>query len=435
MALNNFNSLLQKLDEFIRKFYVNQIIRGVILFLSLSFILFLTIVVLEYFGEFSSSIRTGLFFGFTLLLFGVFAFLIVVPLLKIVSIGKRISHKQASNIIGSHFSAVSDKLSNVLQLHSLSESNSSDLLMASINQKIAQLKPVPFAAAINFQENKKYLKFLLVPLAIIIGLAAFEPKVIKDSTQRIVAYNTEFVKQAPYEITIENNSLTAFKNEDFKLKVRLTGDEVPNKLSVIYQGKRFLLNKKGVNNFAYEFKNLQSDVDFSLFDGEFESKIYKINTLPKPQLLDFKVIFDFPNYLKKQNKELENTGDFTVPQGTKVNWHFSTENTDEVVFITTDSINMLSKSGTNEFVFNNRFLKSSSYGLSIANEHLAFLDTLFYSVNVIPDARPSIEVDTKVDSTNQSVRYFKGLVKDDYGFNRLVFYQRFVGKNDSVRAV
>ena len=319
-----------------------------------------------------------------------------------------------------------------MQLQKLSENNSSDLLIASINQKITQLKPIPFAAAVNFQENKKYLKFLLVPFILILGLAAFEPKVIKDSTQRILSYNEEFVKQAPYEIIVENNSLTAFKNEDFKLKVKLKGEEIPNQLSVIYQERRFLLRKKDKNNFEYEFKNLQADVDFSLFDGEFESKIYNINTLAKPQLLDFKVAFEFPKYLKKQNKELENTGDFTVPQGTKVKWFFSTENTDEVVFIETDSIHNLVKSATNEFVFQNYFQRSSNYGLSTANENLQFLDTIFYSVNVIPDARPSIEVDTKVDSTNQQIRYFKGLVKDDYGFSRLHFYRRFIGQNDSV---
>lgn len=432
MAENNFNSLLQKLDEFIRKFYINQIIRGVILFLSLGFILFLSIVFLEYFGEFSSAIRTGLFFGFSLLLLGVFSFLIAIPLLKIISIGKRISNEQASAIIGSHFSDVSDKLSNVLQLQQLAESHSSDLLLASIHQKIAQLTPVPFAAAVNFQENKKYLKFLLVPLFIIIGLAAFEPKVIKDSTQRIISYNEEFIKQAPYTITLENKNLKAFKNEDFQLKVRLTGEEIPNQLNVIYQGKRFLLSKKGKNNFEYEFKNLQSDLDFSLFDGEFESKVYSINTLAKPQLIDFSVAFEFPKYLNKQNKELANTGDFTVPQGTRVKWHFNTEDTEEVVFVGSDSSNKLVRSAQNEFVFENRYLKSSNYGLSIANENLPFLDTLFYTVNVIPDARPSIEVDTKVDSVNQQVRYFKGLVKDDYGFSKLVFYRRFVGKNDSI---
>ncbi len=74
MNEDNFTSLLQKLDEFTRKLYLNQIIRGVILFLSLAVALFLTLVVLEYFGEFGSTIRTVLFFGFAALMFAVFGF-------------------------------------------------------------------------------------------------------------------------------------------------------------------------------------------------------------------------------------------------------------------------------------------------------------------------------------------------------------------------
>lgn len=432
MAENNFQTLLEKLDEFTRKFYVNQIIRGVLLFLSLAFALFITLVVLEYFGEFNSSIRTGLFFGFALLMLAVFGFLIAVPLLKIVSIGKKISKQQASQIIGSHFSEINDKLSNVLQLQDLESGSSSDLVIASINQKITQLKPIPFTAAINFKENKKYLKFLIIPLLLILGLAAFEPKVIKDSTQRIISYNQEFIKESPYKINIENDKLTAFKNEDFKLKVKLTGEEIPNQLNVIYQNKRFLLNKKSKNTFEYEFKNLQNDLDFSLFDGEFESELYKINTLAKPQLLDFSVAFEYPKYLNKRNTAIENTGDFVVPQGTKVKWVFNTENTNKLNFIAIDSSLNLNQSAENEFVFQRKFMTSSQYGLSTANEYLSYLDTVFYSVDVIPDVRPSIEVDTKVDSLNRQIRYFKGFVKDDYGFSRLNFYQRFVGQNDSV---
>jgi hypothetical protein len=432
MNEDNFTSLLQKLDEFTRKLYLNQIIRGIILFFSLAFALFLTLVVLEYFGEFGSTIRTVLFFGFAASMFAVFGFLIAVPLLKIASIGKTISHEQASSIIGSHFSEIDDKLSNVLQLHELSNGATSDLILASINQKIAQLNPVPFTSAINFKENTKYLKFLLVPALIIVGLAAFVPKVIKDSTQRIVSYNLDFIKQAPYEITIKNKKLTGFKNEDFTLKVKITGDEIPNQLNVIYKERRFLLNKKGKNNFEYDFKNLQKDVDFSLFDGEFESKIYTIATLAKPQLLDFSIAFEYPKYLEKRNNSVRNTGDFVVPQGTNVIWNFNTENTDQIKVVLHDSSINLNQTGKEEFAFKKRYMQSGNYGLSTANEYLQFLDTVFYNVDVIPDARPSIEVDTKKDSLNIQMIYFKGFVKDDYGFNRLQFFRRFVGASDSI---
>ncbi|MFI5134773.1 MAG: hypothetical protein ACHQD9_02865, partial [Chitinophagales bacterium] len=60
----NYELLIRKLDEFIRKFYVNQLIRGAIYTGALLLAAFLVVDVAEYFFYFSSAIRTILFFGF-----------------------------------------------------------------------------------------------------------------------------------------------------------------------------------------------------------------------------------------------------------------------------------------------------------------------------------------------------------------------------------
>ena len=46
----NQHILLKKLDEFIRKFYKNQLIKGVIYTFTIVFLFFLSLIVLEYFG-------------------------------------------------------------------------------------------------------------------------------------------------------------------------------------------------------------------------------------------------------------------------------------------------------------------------------------------------------------------------------------------------
>ena len=432
MNTSNYQLLLKKLDEFIRKFYVNQILRGVILFFGLAISLFLAIILIEYFGNFNSTIRTVLFYGFTLLLISVFVKLIALPGLKLISIGKRISHENASSIIGTHFSNVSDKLGNILQLKTQNENHSSDLIMASINQKIETLKPIPFSMAVNFKENRKYLKYLIVPATIIFGLAAFEPKIITDSSSRIIAHDQDFIPIASYQIQIENKNLNAFKNEDYNLKLSLNGEEIPNKLNVIFSGQRFLMIKEGKNTFRHTFKNIQKDIKFSFFDGEFESNSYELTVLPMPLLMDFSIELGYPKYLRKKDVVLQNTGDLIVPQGTQVRWVFETENTNNLTFIRNDSAIDLRRSAENEFTLSERIFHSGGYGLSAANQYLKNADTAFYSLDVIPDTRPSIELDTKVDSTNSKLRYFKGFVKDDYGFSRLVFYSQFIGGNDSL---
>lgn len=432
MLNNNYNLLLNKLDEFIRKYYANQLIRGSILFISAFLALFLFAVLAEYFGQFNARIRTIFFYSLALILVFLFAWLLLKPLLKLIAIGKRISHEKAANIIGKYFQEIDDKLFNVLQLKESTSKVSSNLIEASINQKIQNLQPIPFTLAINFKENKRYLKYFIIPTLIIVGLAAFEPKIISDSTNRLVDFSSEYIPKAPYEITIENKNLNAYKNEDFVLKVKLSGEEIPNSFYIIFSKERFLMKKTDATHFTYTFRNVAESLDFSFFDGEFESKNYALNLLPKPLLRDVGIRLNYPAYLKRKNEQIENSGDLIIPEGTEVTWKFNTENTRNLVFIGKDSSENILQSGENEFTYSNRFYKSFSYGLSTANEHLNFEDTVFYSLTVIPDLHPNIEVETSTDSTNKKLLYFKGVVKDDYGFSKLVFHQKFIGEKDSI---
>ncbi len=422
MNQDNYHLLLKKLDEFSRKYYFNLLIRGLIWFLSLGLALLLTISVLEHYGNFSSITRTVIFYSSAFLLLFILTTYIVVPISKILNLGKRISHEQAADIIGKHFTEVKDKLLNVLQLKESVNTQQSDLIEASIAQKVEQLKPIPFSLAIDFKANKKHLKYLLPPLTIVLCLFLFSPEVISESTSRIVMYGEEFEPTAPYSIEVKNKKLEGFKNEDFLLEVELVGDQLPNLFKIELDGKSFLMNKEGKNTFKYHFKNLKQSIGFRLTDGEFTSKQHMLNVLPKPSLLSFDVAFKFPSYLKKKDLTLSNTGDIEIPQGTEVTWNFETADTESFLFHWSDSSAQLIQTKENTFSHKQRFMKGGKYGLSSANSYLKHEDTLYYSISVIPDRRPSIELDVKQDSLDNKTLYFKVFVKDDYGFSRLMFH-------------
>jgi hypothetical protein len=161
---SSYQILIDKLNEFIKKYYTNQLLRG--LMVSGAFIVasFIAINILEYYFYLSSLTRKILFFGFIFSSFLLFVWLILLPLLKIYKLGKTLSYEEASKIIGTHFSEVKDKLLNVLQLQKDASISNQDntLLEASINQKINELKPISFPKAVDFTQNKKYLKFLII---------------------------------------------------------------------------------------------------------------------------------------------------------------------------------------------------------------------------------------------------------------------------------
>ena len=152
---NNYQILIQKLDAFIRKYYKNRLLKGGIYTVGLLLASFIAFTSIEYFGQFSTTGRTVLFYSFVVSTLYLLINFVAVPLSKLYKFGKVINHKQAAEIIGNHFEEVKDKLVNVLQLEHKALNSNNSLLLASIDQKSLELSPVPFTGAVDFSENKQ----------------------------------------------------------------------------------------------------------------------------------------------------------------------------------------------------------------------------------------------------------------------------------------
>ncbi|MDO8999532.1 MAG: hypothetical protein Q7W45_07195 [Bacteroidota bacterium] len=426
---NSENILIQKLDEFIRRYYKNQLVKGILYSSGILLAAFLSVVFLEFFGEFNSIVRGILFFSFLSSTLFVLAKYIAVPLLKLNKIGKVISYNQAASIIGNHFTNVQDKLLNVLQLQSNQIlSGSSELLVAGINQKINELKPIPFTTAVNINENKKYLKYVVPLLLLTTAVFIIWPQIITKSTQRLVNYQTYYEKEMPFNFTIQNKNLQALQTQDYNLEVKITGSQLPNEVFININGIEYKLEKENNNTFKYTFANLQSTTIFQLDAAGFTSKEYELKVLPKPTLMQFNLQLIYPSYLNKPSENITNTGDLQIPQGTKVNWVFNTKNTNELKIKFSDSLAFPKRNNENQFQFSRKFLQSNNYTVKALNEFvLTAADSVNYSINVIPDQYPVIDVNEKLDSLDPKNIYFSGQIKDDYGFSHLAFHYKKFG--------
>ncbi|MBS1635109.1 MAG: hypothetical protein JST26_04235 [Bacteroidetes bacterium] len=419
----NHNILISKLDEFIRKYYKNQLVKGLIYSAALLLVAFLAIVLAEYFAEFGIVARTVLFYSFIGLSAFVLTRYIVIPLLKLNRIGSTLTYEEASSIIGSHFSNIQDKLLNTLQLqNNHAFTGSDDLLLAGISQKIAELKPVPFSAAINISENKRYLKYVIPPLFITMALIIIWPHIITSSTSKLIHHQTYFEKQAPFSFVIANKDLNAVQQQDYELVLNLKGNEIPGEVFIETDGIEHKMEKENNVTYKYTFKNVQKNVDFVFNAAGFNSSSYELNVLPKPILTRFEIQLNYPAYLNKKNESVSNTGDLSVPQGTKVTWLFYSKNADDVVLHFPDSTIRSGKSGEQEFTFAKRLMQSSPYSIKAVNQFIKNgADSVSYAINVLADQFPAIDVSEKKDSLNLRNIYFSGSVRDDYGFSRLVF--------------
>lgn len=430
MAQRPASTLLEKLDAFIRKYYTNRIIRGVLYSGGLILLFFLLVTLLEGIGHFNTTLRTVLFWGF----WGMSGFLLIlhvfIPVLRLFRMGKVLSYKEASLLVGSHFPEVKDKLLNTLQLqerHGVTGSDS--LLMASIEQRTRELSPVPFTAAIDLSENRKYLRWVLPPLAAIVGLFLLAPSFIGESTDRLIRYNEEIIPLAPFSLEMGSGPLSVAEREDFLLTVNVDGASVPDKIFVEVGGTRFRMNADSKKSFSYTFRNVDQTQRFRMYADGFYFGPYTLEVLPKPVLVNFDVVLDYPAYTGRMSETLRNTGDLTLPQGTEIRWEFNARNTSFLGFAIDDSTLRLAPGGKDAFGFIYRAMKNTGYTLSPFNEAVGAVDSMTYRIAVVPDRHPVIKVAEDRDSISSTQVFFTGEVQDDYGFKRLTFNYAFTSSD------
>jgi hypothetical protein len=342
-------------------------------------------------------------------------------------LGKVISHEQAANIIGNHFADVKDKLLNILQLrHQADSAQNRDLILASINQKSEEIKPVPFKGAIDLSQNRRYMRYVLPPLLLLIVLLFAAPSLITDSTARLLSYNKEFEKPAPFHFVLGEDSLQVVQYGEYPLTVKIEGDVLPNEAFINIDNIQYRLTKVDNSTFTYRFSNVAKDTEFKFFSSGIESKDYTLEVLKKPNITGFDVKLDYPAYIGRKDEEMKSIGDLVVPIGTNIDWIFNAQNTDNIAirFINAGETTETKRFSDELFTYKKRALKDETYRLFISNEDLPNADSVTYSITVVPDLYPTIKAEKFQDSLNSKLVYFVGEAADDYGLLSLSFNYR-----------
>src|SRR5690349_18167338 len=114
--MQHYNWLLSRLDAFIRKYYLNQLLRGGLILLTCVLAYILLVSVGEYYLYLPVWAKIAAVSAFVLLGGSALLFWIILPLAKMARMGKTLSHEEAAVIVGRHFPEISDKLLNILQL-------------------------------------------------------------------------------------------------------------------------------------------------------------------------------------------------------------------------------------------------------------------------------------------------------------------------------
>lgn len=412
--MGGFAVLLGKIEEFIKRFYVNRLLRGGLLFAGLTLTVFLLLVNLEYFALLSTTVRAFLFFGFLLLVLGLFWFFILDPILKINKVGRRLSYEEAGKMIGRLIPGIEDKILNTLQLSSFQDSG---LALAAIEQKSLELSKHPFAAAIDLKENKRYLWFVFPVILVFAFVLIFNPKIITTGSERLLNYNQVYLPEAPFDFILMNDLEAVEEGSDVELKLRLKGTDIPSKVFVQSNYGKFLMVEIGKNEFAFTVPKLRQDLKFHFVAADFKSGTFELPVYGNSALMGLKMELMYPSYTGRVNEVLDNPVMLSVPIGTKVRFSGSIKNGESFSYLFKDSVLPVSAGLQAEY----RFMKSQVFSVNWKNKYSGSAMSVEKSVEVIPDLFPSIDVKRTSDSLNNRLMFFNGEIRDDYGISSMNF--------------
>ena len=290
------NSIHQKLEAFIKKYYTNELIRGIIFFIGLGLIYFLFTLFIEYFLWLKPQGRTFLFWFFITVEAFLLLRFILFPIFKILKFQKGIDYTQASIIIGNHFSEVNDTLINYLQLSKANVSvYNSELLLASIEQKANSLQPIPFGKAIDFSTNKKYLPLAILPiLFFLFFFLSGNSSIISQSLDRVVHFNSAFAPPAPFKFIILNSNLTTEQGKDFALQCKCEGKVVPENVMIHIGDESYFLESIHAGEFQFKIAKPITNVDFYLEANSVVSSDYELKVIAVPTISNFEMKFVYP---------------------------------------------------------------------------------------------------------------------------------------------
>jgi len=426
--------LILKLEAFIRKYYKNQLLRGLLFTLLLLGVFFTMLVVLEYYFHFKPIVRAFLFFLFSGILFISIVSLIAIPILKILKIGKILSHEQAAWIVGEHFPEIQDKLLNTIQLIQEKKANPEhlDLVIAGIEQKIKYLKIFNFGKIIDFRKTMGFIRFVLPVFLILLFLGLFFPEIITGPAKRIVFFNKAFSSPLPFRLIMITKSFKAIQQEDFEIKVEVKGQKIPGELFLHYGGITVRMKKAKPTQFSYLFKSLQADVNFFFRTENFQSETFEIKVYPKPVISHFDLSIDFPSYIRREKEKIENSVDLTVPEGSEITWNIFTKDAENVFFSLPEGKTPAGKNSETHFSLKRKISETISYSIIPENRFVSANDSFPGRITVIRDAFPSITFNENQDSSLILDVFFRGVIKDDYGFSKLLFKYEVMGNADTL---
>jgi hypothetical protein len=407
-----FGQIAIKLRKFIRLYYLNRILAGILLWLSGAVTFFVLLVLLEQSLWLDKATKTILvstsgvaFVVFWYRLVGRFFWKWIKP-------GFGMKPIDAAKLIADRDKTVGDQLVNLVQL--TQSSHDSDLLEASIEQKSERLLPLDFFKTIDWSKAyKRALGMIPAALIVLIVLSVGGWSNFASGIDRVVKFRQTFTPPPPYSFIVDNQSLEGIANSDFELRVSVIGEQVPDRVFVNTPEGRFEMRKNRNGAFIYVFENITQSIPFFVESESVRSDQFDLIVVSPPKLIGLKMSLVYPKHTGRTAELVQSFQDLSLPEGTKVGLHLETFDTDRVRIQSGQAAVKVNSSGS-VFEAEWKAFTNNETNVSLSNKSLPNYERFTFDVDVIKDAFPEIFLEQSADPLNWNELQFEGIASDDY---------------------
>lgn len=423
--MSKFSSILHSINKYKIRFHKFSIFKGLFIAITLISILYLVLVIINYFLYLETSIKAILFWFYSVISIIIFSNFVLINFFKLIGLLKPISLHHAVKNISYSLPQIHDKLINTLELSSLK--NNSLLINASIEQKSEELLKFNFAQIIDYKDIFKYLKYLLIPFFITLILLLVNFKIIKEGNARFVNYNVYYSPEKLFDFKLLNKNNFIKSGDDVDIKVKVEGKALPSNVFIHIGNNKIPMILLDSNIYTYTIKSLSNDIKFQFSANNILSEQYIFYVKQNPIIQKIQFEIQPPQYTNIKPILINTFSDLVIPYKSNVLIKVFCSNTDTASILLDSLLYNLTKS-SNYFYQKLVISKTTNLKISIKNSDFS---NLVYNrkINIVPDIFPTIYVTSISDTIVKPLHYFKGSITDDYGFHSLSFNYKIISSS------
>lgn len=433
------NEVKARLSKLHRKIILINLLKGLLLLVTVAIITNLTLSVLELLGLNSVEERTVLFFLGIFVFVIAFIVLIGTPFVKLLKPLKTKDYLSLSTLVGAHFKEVDDKLLNTIQL--FGDKRQSELKDAAIISELNEVKQFSFASVVSFAKAKNLI--IIVSASIIATVLLFYSfSSLRISTIRILNYSQDFIIPQKYQFYIEPENSTVSKGENVVIETSVIGGK-PSFITLYLKDKEnqnYLektITPDSNNVFHYSISSISNTTNYFVKAEDIISDEFTIIVIDKPIISQFELKIIPPAHTGLESTIQKDNGNIYALVGSEVELNITSSkemNSGVVQFSdnTKKELTINKKSGNAGFIIS----KNKSYKIVISDvDNNSNDNPIEYTIKTKLDEFPTIEIlkpEGDVALTKAEAIYNEIIIKDDFGFKKLTLNHKLTNTSFGV---